>query len=135
MFTPTSTPVSSAENRVPNGESAADPICRCGLDAASDAASTPAPAPASECQGRRVRLTRLRVGETGRVCGGRLEDEDKDMLRALGLRPDALVKLTRTGEPCIVQVLGPHGCSCRIGLARPLAERVIVSVERKDTGR
>jgi len=77
----------------------------------------------------------MRVGDIGRICGGRLEDDDRDMLRALGLRPDAMVRLTRIGEPCIVQVLGVHGCSCRIGLARPLAERVIVAVDDGGAGR
>ncbi len=118
----------SGESGLPNGEPGPESACRCGLDAVP---SRPQPAAPEE---RRVRLTRLRVGQTGRICGGRLDDDDRDMLRALGLRPEARIRLSRTGEPCIVQVLGPHGCSCRIGLARPLAERVIVSVDRDDAG-
>ncbi len=105
--------------------------CACGME--GGAASEPEAE--VEVHVRRLRLTRMRVGDTGRVCGGRLEAEDREMLRALGLRPDAWVRLTRVGEPCIVQVLGRHGCSCRIGLARPLAERVIIAMDDTGAGR
>ncbi|MCA9282473.1 MAG: ferrous iron transport protein A [Phycisphaeraceae bacterium] len=107
--------------------------CACGMEGGAEAASEPGAA--AEVHVRRLRLTRMRVGDTGRVCGGRLEEEDREMLRALGLRPDARVRLTRVGEPCIVQVLGRHGCSCRIGLARPLAERVIIAMDDTGAGR
>lgn len=110
--------------------SATRSACACGTSEGSSAQSPPTPA-----SGNRVRLTRMRVGDTGRVCGGRLDNDDRDMLRALGLRPDARVRLARVGEPCIVQVLGKHGCSCRIGLARPLAERVIIAMDDAQSGR
>lgn len=111
------------------GCAASHAVCSCSVeDAAPEIVATPNIA-------NRVRLTRMRVGDTGRVCEGQLDHEDRDMLRALGLRPDARIRLSRVGEPCIVQVLGQHGCSCRIGLARPLAERVIVTIDPAHAGR
>jgi hypothetical protein len=64
------------------------------------------------------------------------------MLRAMGLRVNARVRICRLGEPCIVELVGgtsanagatdacPRGsaCTCRIGLAKPLARRVMVGV-------
>lgn len=49
------------------------------------------------------------------------------VLRAMGLRPSAHVRVCRTGEPCIVEIGSACGMSCRIGLARALAERVLIS--------
>lgn len=69
-----------------------------------------------------------RVSETS------LPPKDAAYLRALGLRPNAAVRLCRVGEPCILEILavqpgsGPCGCdcACRVGLARELAQRVLV---------
>jgi Fe2+ transport system protein FeoA len=82
--------------------------------------------PTHDAQG--IPLTQLKRGGVGTVrgCG---PDGEAAVLRAMGLRNDARVRLCRLGEPCIVQVLGQCGCSCRIGLARPLAERVLVEAE------
>jgi hypothetical protein len=84
-----------------------------------------------------VALTTLKPGQTALVRSTDLEAGDADLLRAMGLRLSARVRLCRLGEPCIVEVMGggescgrPGGCVCRIGLARPLAEKVLVgSVE------
>ena len=78
-----------------------------------------------------VPLTALRVGQCGVVCETCLSDRDAAMLRAMGLRPKARVRICRLGEPCIVEVMGstPGGCGCRIGLARPLAERIMIGAE------
>lgn len=67
-----------------------------------------------------------------------IEGGDASLLRAMGLRPRSLVRVRRTGEPCIVEVLtgvkgdgggcaSEGGCWCRIGLAKVLAERVLVA--------
>lgn len=77
---------------------------------------------------RRVRLTQLRDGQTGRVLTSQLDPRDAQVLSAMGLRADAEVRLCRTGQPCIVAVVGVHGLCCRIGLAGALAERVVVGV-------
>ena len=96
-----------------------------------------------------VALTTLRAGDIGVVCETCMDPIDAAMLRAMGLRPNATIRVCRLGEPCIVEVFTgatkadpscpegdprdrpcdrPGGCSCRIGLARPLAERVMVMV-------
>jgi len=70
-----------------------------------------------------------------------LDVRDAALLRAMGLRPNAKVRLCRLGEPCIVEVMtgagdgtckGPGGCWCRIGLAKPLAGGL--EVEETDEG-
>lgn len=77
-----------------------------------------------------VALTSLKPGETARICETCLDPADAAMLRAMGLRPNAVVRLCRMGEPCIVEVMAGEasasGCACRIGLAKLLAQRVLV---------
>ncbi|MBL8758634.1 MAG: ferrous iron transport protein A, partial [Phycisphaerae bacterium] len=94
--------------------------------------------------GVQVSLSQMRVGELGVIAEKRLEEDDRALLRAMGLACNATVKVCRAGEPCIVAVMS--GCSaggrvggdsCRIGLARPLAERIVVrllSGERRGAG-
>lgn len=61
------------------------------------------------------------------VCEASSDPADAALLRAMGLRRDARVRLCRRGEPCIVSILDPSaGEGCRIGLARLLAGRVVV---------
>jgi hypothetical protein len=86
------------------------------------------PAPAGS-----VSLTTLKPGQTAMVRHTDLDAGDADLLRAMGLRLSARVRLCRLGEPCIVEVLSGSescgrkgGCACRIGLARPLADKVLV---------
>ena len=80
--------------------------------------------------GTGVALTTLKPGETARICETCLDPADAAMLRAMGLRPNAVVRLCRMGEPCIVEVLASEAstaaCACRIGLAKLLAQRVLV---------
>lgn len=92
------------------------------------------------CNGQpaaRVTLSALRVGQIGVVCETCMDKRDAAMLRAMGLRPRARVRICRVGEPLIVEVMGagqcelnacakPTACTCRIGLARALAERVLL---------
>ena len=85
-------------------------------------------------------LTAMRPGEMGVICGSRLSADDAALLRAMGLCDRATVRVCRLGEPCVVAVGGVQGVgtggggegctcggSCRIGLARPLAERIFVT--------
>lgn len=107
--------------------------------------SNPQSAPANAamdacCNGKadaRVTLSGLRVGQIGVVCETCMDKRDAAMLRAMGLRPRARVRVCRVGEPLIVEVMGgrmcepnacakPTACTCRIGLARALAERVLL---------
>ncbi len=62
------------------------------------------------------------------VQGSDLEADGAATLRAMGLRPSVTVRVCRIGHPCIVEVGNVAGATCRIGLARPLAERVMVTV-------
>lgn len=76
-----------------------------------------------------VALTQLQRGQSGVVCEAQLGRADAALLGAMGLACSAKVRLCRAGEPCIVAVLTGGSASCRIGLARPLAERIMVEVE------
>jgi hypothetical protein len=55
------------------------------------------------------------------------------MLRAMGLRPGCLVRLSKIGNPSVVEVISGHTCRChcrcRIGLARDVASRVMLRAE------
>ena len=55
------------------------------------------------------------------------DHEDAQVLRAMGLRPNAELMVCRLGEPCIVALANQCGLGCRIGLSRRLAECVMVS--------
>jgi len=78
-------------------------------------------------QSAHVRLTDLAVGERARVASEDLDPDDAALLRAMGLRADCMVRVARTGQPCIVDVGSRSACPCRIGLARDLAHRVWVA--------
>lgn len=92
-----------------------------------------APSPAQ----RPTPLCDLRPGQTGVLTAltvrGDLTEGDAAYLRAMGLRPQARVRICRLGQPCIVEVLsssescGAAQCGCRIGLSRELAEHVLVT--------
>ncbi|MFG0326443.1 MAG: ferrous iron transport protein A [Phycisphaerales bacterium JB037] len=85
---------------------------------ARDAASPPA--------GRR--LTTLARGHSAYFVGVEGDPADAASLRALGLRPNCKIVVRRLGEPSIIEV---GGCCCgsgrRLGIARPLADRVLVA--------
>ena len=91
-----------------------------------DASPNPNPVTGST-PGGGIPLSQLRPGQRATLCPECLEADDAPFLRALGLRPRATVRLCRRGEPCIVDVVGRGGCGCRIGLARPIADRVLVT--------
>lgn len=102
-------------------------------------ANTPAPDAAGSAGCRTITLMQMRVGDIGVIQEKRLDDGDRAMLRAMGLECNATVKLCRAGEPCIVAVMSGGqaggrmgGDCCRIGLARPLAEKILVSVKAGD---
>lgn len=74
----------------------------------------------------RCSLNQLKPGETGVVRSAPTGSEDAAVLAAMGLCCNARVRLCRAGEPCIVAVLAGGGSGCRIGLARPLADQIMV---------
>lgn len=77
-------------------------------------------------------LSTLRAGQHGLVVACRVEGADAPILRAMGLTEGAVVRVCRAGEPTIVALLCHRGCHCassRVGLARALADRVMVTEE------
>jgi Fe2+ transport system protein FeoA len=74
-----------------------------------------------------IPLTQLPRGTRATVHAADLDEQDGKMLRAMGLRPDASIQMCRLGEPCIVSLSGACGGGCRIGLARDIASRVMVT--------
>lgn len=83
---------------------------------------------APQAGGEPVALTRMRRGDVGIVRRASLAADDARLLSAMGLCCKARVRLCRVGEPCIVAVLSGKGAECRIGLSRPLAERIVVDL-------
>lgn len=53
-------------------------------------------------------------------------ESDAALLGAMGLCCNAKVRLCRAGEPCIVAITSGGGAHCRIGLAKPLADKIVV---------
>jgi Fe2+ transport system protein FeoA len=76
-----------------------------------------------------IALTQLRPGQSAIVNSARLSQGDAALLGAMGLGCNSRVRLCRAGEPCIVAVMTGGHASCRIGLARPLADQIMVEVE------
>src|ERR1044071_7973558 len=81
---------------------------------------TPAPPKAP------VALSQLKPGQCGVVREASVGPSDAALLGAMGLCCNAKVRLCRAGEPCLVAISTGRGAGCRIGLARPLAERIMV---------
>lgn len=73
-----------------------------------------------------IPLTQLPKGRPARVHADNLDASDFAALRAMGLRPNATVEVCRLGQHCIVALTGACGGGCRIGIARDLADRVMV---------
>ena len=78
---------------------------------------------------RSISLSQLRPGQSGTVRAANLAEADAALLGAMGLCCDAHVRLCRAGEPCIVAVMTGGRASCRIGLARPLAEQIHIDLD------
>lgn len=75
-------------------------------------------------------MTSMDAGQMGVVVRTTLGAADAALLRAMGLRPNARVRLCQAGEPWIVEVRRPGGASSRIGLARGMAQGLIVGPSR-----
>ncbi|MFM9995300.1 MAG: ferrous iron transport protein A [Phycisphaerales bacterium] len=99
------------------------------MNSADPCPACPTPGePAPRKTGRTVPLTALRADEHGVIERHTLAEADAKLLAAMGLCCNARVRLCRVGQPCIVAVMSGRGAECRIGLARPLAERILVDV-------
>jgi Fe2+ transport system protein FeoA len=71
-----------------------------------------------------VSLAQLRPGTMARMHAAHLTREDCALLRAIGLSERCLLRVCKSGEPCIVQVR-----ATRIGLSRELARSILVIPE------
>ena len=72
-----------------------------------------------------VRLSDLAVGRSARLERRELSDGEACLLSAMGLTEGCRMVVRVLGDPCIVEVR-----TTRIGLARSVAERLYVQVER-----
>ena len=82
-------------------------------------------------------LSSLKSGQYGLVVACRVEGADAPILRAMGLNEGAVLRVCRAGQPTIVALLCHRGCHCassRVGLARALADRVMVTEEAAPVG-
>lgn len=84
------------------------------------------------CGAASCALSELGIGECAVVQASALGEGDAAALKAMGLRPEARVRVCRIGEPCIVEVGAGESSSCRIGLSRTIALRVMVRREAID---
>jgi Fe2+ transport system protein FeoA len=77
------------------------------------------------CHDRRP-LAQLKPGSCGIIRQTTLSEAEAASLAAMGLRCNSTIKLCRQGEPCIVSVISGGRQTCTIGLAKPLAQGIIV---------
>ena len=69
-----------------------------------------------------VPLAQLPIGAEGILTSDRLCPEDRALLNAIGLAEHSSVRVSRQGEPCIVEV---H--TTRVALAQEIARQIWVS--------
>lgn len=77
-------------------------------------------------------LSTFKAGQYGLVVACRVEGADAPILRAMGLTEGAILRVCRIGQPTIVALLCHRGCHCassRVGLARALADRILLTEE------
>jgi Fe2+ transport system protein FeoA len=74
-----------------------------------------------------IRLSDLRAGQRARLHTADLAPQDCALISALGLTDRCVLHICKAGEPCIVQVQ-----STRIGLARSVADGILVVPESRD---
>ena len=71
-----------------------------------------------------VPLSQLAAGAVARLHAADIASSERAMLRALGLTSRSVLRVCKSGDPCIVQVR-----TTRIGLSRTLADSIIVVPE------
>lgn len=83
--------------------------------------SSPAATNAPLAETQPVPLTLLRAGARATVHYREMGCEDCELLNAMGLTDRCTLRVCQAGSPCIVQAGGT-----RLGLTRPLAQRILV---------
>lgn len=139
---PAQTPGTNSLPQIEQAGCSKDPCsCEQAADRAVVGARSFSASPSTASFPSSMALCALKTGQTGVITDSNLSEDDGKLLRAMGLAPGRRVVMCRTGEPCIVAVVSGHhhasnpgadaqGCRCaaRIGLARPLAEKIMVSM-------
>lgn len=69
-----------------------------------------------------LRLTDLGIGDVASFSYAELDAESRDLLRALGLTDNSVLRVCKQGEPCIIQVR-----TTRIGISSRIAQHVMVT--------
>ncbi len=90
------------------------------------------PRPAPEASPIRLPLTQLKRGDRALVADSSLSDEDRAILRAMGLDESCAFTVCRAGSggPCIIQI-----DATRLGLSPDLARRILTRpCDCSDTG-
>jgi Fe2+ transport system protein FeoA len=72
-----------------------------------------------------VRLTSLAAGAAARLHLTTLDADTRALLRSLGLTDDSMLRVCKSGEPCIIQVR-----DTRIGVSSAVAGQILVVVHR-----
>lgn len=86
--------------------------------------TTPTTEPRTAPERATVRLTELGVGKFARLHATELVGQERELLAALGLDRNSRFRLSKVGNPCILEVNGT-----RIGLAQEVAYQLLVLPE------
>ncbi len=70
-----------------------------------------------------VRLTSLAAGDAARLHVTTLDADTRGLLRSLGLTDGSILRVCKSGEPCIIQVR-----DTRIGVSSAVARQILVVV-------
>ncbi|GAB4387110.1 MAG: hypothetical protein Kow0022_18280 [Phycisphaerales bacterium] len=74
----------------------------------------------------RLRVCDLAEGQHARVVQTLGGESELAYLKALGIEPGAEVRVCRAGSPCVLGLGLACGGSCRIGIGRDMARRIVV---------
>lgn len=73
-----------------------------------------------------LRVSDLEAGQHARVVQTLGGESELAYLKALGIEPGAEVRVCRAGSPCVLGLGLACGGSCRIGIGRDMARRILV---------
>lgn len=73
-----------------------------------------------------LRISDLAEGQTAKILHAVGGESELAYLKALGIEPGAEVRVCRAGSPCVLGLGLACGGSCRIGIGRDMARRILV---------
>ncbi len=87
--------------------------------------TAPIDTPPRDAEGRRtVPLSQLRTGDRARLHRADLCCDECELLRAMGMSEECLLRVCRSGAPCIIEVN-----ATRLGLSPAMTRRILVTVD------